>query len=254
MNDPIDLPPEADSSIAKKWNKLLRRAGLFSYIPFVEIVFVAGSMAMGNAGEDSDFDLIIGTTTGRIFTARAFCIFLFSSLGWRRKRGIEGKDARDMFCFSHFVTQEKYCLSGPYNGYWRKLYQSLVPIYGDSDLIQKFYDANSIWIDLNRHCEACLPADRSFATKQSISQRLPRSFQSLAMTEKRQARGIFENVLSGKLGNALERWLKNIQIKKIEKSLKTEKLYKPRIIFNDSELEFHPHTKRIEEVLNKKEF
>ena len=230
--------------INEKWSKLLRRSGLFAYIPFVEVVFVAGSMAMGNAGKDSDFDLIVGTKAGRIFTARAFCVFIFGLLGWRRKRGIEGGGARDMFCFSHFVTQEKYCLSGPYNGYWRKLYRSLVPICGDSDLIQKFYDANSIWIDFDRHCEES-------ATKQSISQKLPCSFQSLAMTEKRQAKSIFEKILSGKFGDVLEKWLKNIQIKKIEKSLKIEKQYKPRIVFNDSELEFHPHTKRIEEYIEK---
>ncbi|MHB9019422.1 MAG: nucleotidyltransferase domain-containing protein [Minisyncoccota bacterium] len=235
--------------MAEKWKKLLHRARLFSYVPFVEFVFVAGSMAMDKAREDSDFDVIVGARSGRIFTVRFFCIFLFGLFGWRRKKGASEEEAKDKFCFSHFVTQEKYLLSGPYNKYWQELYSSLVPIYGDKDLIQKFYDVNSTWIDFDHHYEACLRRQES-ATKRSIPRRLPRPFQSLAMTEKGQAKGIFEKILSGKLGDVIEKFLKKIQIKKIEKSLKTEAQYKPRIIFNDNELEFHPHTKRIEEFIN----
>lgn len=231
MNEFVDLPPEADSSIAKKWKKLLHRAKLFSYIPFVEVVFVAGSMAMGNAKEDSDFDLIVGVKTGRIFTARAFCILIFGLFGWRRKKGVEGKDARNKFCFSHFVTQERYSLSSPHNEYWRKLYNSLVPIYGDKDLIQKFYDANAGWTGPVRN----RPPQRFFGP------RLCADAVSNGMNW----------LLSGRFGDVLEKLLKKIQIRKIEKSLKTEKLYKPRIVFNDSELEFHPHTKRIEEFCSR---
>lgn len=216
--------------IELKWNKLLRRVVIFSYIPFVDIVFVAGSMAMGSANEDSDFDLIVAAKTGRIFTARAFCILIFSLFGWRRKKGVEGKDAKNKFCFSHFVTPERYSLSGPHNEYWRRLYNSLVTIYGDKDLIQKFYDANAGWMNTGRMYQS----DKRHAYKEKGSVSI-----------------FFEKLLSGKFGDFLESQLKNIQIKKIEKSLKTEKLYKPRIIFNDSELEFHPHTKRIEEFCSR---
>lgn len=223
MNNFVDL----------KWNKLLRRARLFNFIPFIEIIFVAGSMAMGSASEDSDFDFIIGVKTGRIFTARFFCFFFFGILGWRRKRGAEGKDVKDKFCFNHFVASEKYTLSAPYDRYCQKLFASLVPIYGDEEKIQKFYDANESWTGPVRNS---LP-------KRSFEPRLRAGVVSNGM----------EWLLSGKLGNFLEKWLKKIQIKKIEKSLKTENLHKPRIIFNDSELEFHSRPKRKEEYTNKLE-
>ncbi len=216
-----------------KWNKLLSRAGLFSFVPFVEIVFVAGSMAMETAGENSDFDVIVGVKTGRIFTARAFCIFMFGVFGWRKRRSETGTRAKDKFCFSHFVTPEKYGLSGPYNIYWEKLYSSLVPVYGEKEKIQKFYDANGIWMK-----------NKKIYTKDVRHLYLKPGYIKIFL----------EKILGGKLGNILEVWLKNIQVEKIEKSLKTEKQYKPRIIFNNQELEFHPDTRRIEEMLNRKEF
>lgn len=240
--------------IALKWNKLLRRSKIFILVPFVEIVFAAGSMAMGSANKDSDFDVIVGVKTGRIFTARFFCFLFFGILGWRRKKySRHSHYIRNKFCFSHFVAPEKYRLSEPHNKYWKKLYLSIIPIYGNSGQIQKFYDANADWVGSVRHCEC----DRSPACRQAgiyPFKRLPHSFQSLAMTEKRQAESVFEKMLSGKFGNVLEKWLKLIQIKKIEKSPNTVKQYKPRVVFNDSELEFHPDTRRIEEMLNKKEF
>ena len=222
-----------DNFIDLKWGKLLRRAELFVLIPFVEIVFVAGSMAMGNVKENSDFDLIIGVRSGRIFTVRAFCFFMFGILGWRRKRGASGKDTKDKFCFSHFVTPERYSLSGPYNEYWQRLYGSLVPIYGDDKLIQRFYDANALWMKEGKLYGKDI---RHLYSKSGYSK-------------------IFlEKILDGKLGDLLEELLKDVQIKKIEGSLRTEKQYKPRIIFNDRELEFHPDTRRIEDMLDRKEF
>jgi len=213
-----------------KWNKLLRRAGLFLFVPFVDIVFVAGSMAMETAKENSDFDVLVGARSGRIFTARAFCILFFGLLGWRKKRTDNGDAAKDKFCFSHFVTPDKYSLSGPHNQYWDELYSSLVPIYGDIKDIERFYVANSTWMKEERKYQKDI---RHLYSKPGF------------------IKIFLEKILSGKPGDLFEKWVKNIQIKKIQKSLETEKQYKPRIIFNDLELEFHPDTKRIEEYIKK---
>ena len=232
----------------------MRRARLFAFIPFVEIVFVAGSMAMGSASEDSDFDFIIGVKTGRIFTARFFCWLFFGIFGWRRKKGADGRESKDKFCFSHFVAPERYCLSEPHNEYWKKLYLSLIPVYGNPGQIQKFYDANADWVGRRRHSALAAPCAASSEPRQEREPRLRRDAESrikdwipaCAGMTKNPIKKIKEKILSGKFGDLLEAALKNIQIKKIEKSLKTIKQYKPRIIFNDSELEFHPDTKRIE--------
>ncbi len=212
-----------------KWNKLLSRVWVFNFIPFVELVFVAGSMAMGTISEGSDFDVIVGVKKGRIFMARFCCVLFFGLLGWRRGKNTNDLEVKNKFCFSHFITSEKYCLSGPYNSYWKKLYSSLVPVYGNIESIQRFYDDNAEWMGEKR----IYKTDKKHLYKKI-------GF----------LKGILEKLLSGKIGNFLEKRFKNIQIKKIEKSLKIENLYKPRITYNDKELEFHPDTGRIEEMLN----
>ncbi len=218
-----------------KWKKLLSRVWLFDFVPFVDFVLVAGSMAMGNPKEDSDFDVIVGARNGRIFSARFYCHIFFGLFGWRRKKDTDSKASKDKFCFSHFVTPERYGLSDPHNEYWKKLYLSLVPVYGDAADIQKFYDANAGWI-----------GERRIYKNDSWNR-----YEKTGLLK-----NLKEKALSGSLGNLLEKWLKKIQISRIEESLIRQladgKQYKPRIIFNDGELEFHPDTKRIEEMLNKK--
>jgi hypothetical protein len=146
-------------------------------------------------------------------------------LGWRRKGGSSGEDSKDKFCFNHFITSETYKLNGPHTESWRELYASIVPIYGDKDLIQKFYDANADWIHERR-------------VYKNIEKNKYKKAGAIKIFE--------EKALSGKMGDFLEVILKKIQIKKIEKSLKIEKLYKPRIIYTDSELEFHPNRKKFD--------
>ncbi len=226
----------------KKWQKFLSRVWLFRFIPFVDFVFASGSLATGNPNplhnlrrevssdgaaqvmcgmnENSDFDVIIGVRQGRIFTARMGCFLVFTPLGlWAR----HPRKANDRFCFNHFVTPNAYRLSPPYNEYWEKLYASLVPVYGEPEIIQKFYDANADWVG----------PIRNNPPKWSFGPRLRAGVVSNGM----------EWFLSGKFGDWLEKILKVLQIKRIESGLKNFN-QEPRVIFNDNELEFHPDTGR----------
>lgn len=220
----------------KKWQKFLSRVWLFKFIPFVDFVLASGSLTTGNMNENSDFDVIVGVRQGRIFTARAFCILSYGMLDWRKKgrtastenlpAGRQVYAKADKFCFNHFVTPAAYRLSDPHNDYWKKLYSSLVPVYGNPDAVQKFFEANEDWAGF----------------KKVDSQ------DSRYLYKKRGWVAQFrEWILPGALGSWLERKLKATQIQRIEKSLKIVSGYKPRIIYNDNELEFHPHTKRIED-------
>ncbi|MDD5547396.1 MAG: hypothetical protein PHN74_00635 [Candidatus Pacebacteria bacterium] len=211
----------------EKWGKFLRRIWPFRFIPFVDFVLVAGSLATGNVKESSDFDVIIGVRQGRIFSARLFCYFVFGILGWRK--GKKDKIGKDKFCFNHFVAPKAFRLSPPYNEYWANLYLSLIPVYGDKKLIQNFFDENIDWLGKRRSL-----AD-DFVNIQH---------------HKNIFKLFFQTVLSGFVGNWLEKKFKNIQIKRIEEAMNSETGYKPRIIYNDNELEFHPDTRRIEEMLN----
>ncbi len=234
---------QQDVLFDKKWLRFLKLAPFFRHLPFIDFVLGAGSMALGNVHQDSDFDVIVGAKSGRIFTARFFCVLMFGLLGRRRhaKRGYLPRSAgRQKFshreaasnkiCFNHFVTPRSYRLKPPHNIYWQELYQNLVPIYGQKEKIRDFFKANNwmgerIYSDDLRH-EFYEPSFAGF---------------------------ILEKILSGRFGDFIERILKQIQIKRIKKSPKDSLGFEPRMVFNDDELEFHPDTLRIKNLVQKSE-
>lgn len=211
----------------KKWKRFLKMSWPFAYLPFVDFALGAGSMALGNVHKDSDFDAIVGCRNGRIFTARFFSVLIFGLFGWRRHKLIHNEEASDKICFNHFITEKSFRLSPPYNIYWQELYKNLAPIFGDPAVIEKFYKANN-WVG------AAYSADSRHIFKKANSGKI-----------------FWETILSGRLGDYLEQALKAVQIRRIEKNLKKETGgFQPRVRYGDDELEFHPDTKRIFELVN----
>ena len=211
-----------------KWRKFLGRIWPFRFIPFIDFVFASGSLATGNIREESDFDVIVGAKQGRIFTVRFICFVIFNILGsWAR----HPDKSKNRLCFNHFITPNEYALKPPHNTYWQELYEKLVPVYGDSVLIQRFYRANQSWMK-----------------KPKLYEKDPRHHIGKNIISK-----LSEEILSGWFGDWLEKQLKNIQIQKINKWANAQNKYKPRIIINDNELEFHPNTKRTEEYAPEKQ-
>ncbi len=223
----------------KKWQKFLSRIWPFRFIPFIDFVLASGSLATGNMNENSDFDVIVGVRQGRIFTARFLCWLFFGLLGWRAKHSVKLQrpadiqyftllnvrySSSDKLCFNHFITPNAYRLSPPYNKYWKKLYKNLAPVYGDPEIIQKFFDANSDWAG---------PV-RNSPPNGSLGPRLRAGVVSNGM----------EWLLSGTFGDWLEKILKSIQIWKIRNSRNSGIEHKPRIVVSDDELQFHPNTER----------
>lgn len=209
----------------KKWIRFLRRTWLFRWIPFVEFSLAAGSMATGKVSPGSDFDVIVGARSGRIFTARFFSVIAFGFFGWRRTKLDHKESATDKVCLNHFVTEKSYRLAPPHNSYWKDLYANLVPVFGDTGKIREFFDANKDWLD-----EARLYGDDLRHAHRADSR----------------AKKFWERLLGGRFGEWVEKNLRAIQIARIERGLGTDSGYKPRIIYTDDELEFHPDTSRIE--------
>jgi len=223
---------QQDVLFDKKWLRFLKTARFFRHLPFIDFVLGAGSMALGNVHQDSDFDVIVGVKSGRIFMARFFCILMFGFLGKRRQKLSHKEAASDKICFNHFITPKSYRLAPPYNIYWQELYKNLVPIYGSKEKIRDFFRANN-WMGL--------PAQ---AGERIYNDDLRQEFYEPSSIGK-----FLEKILSGRLGNFKERILKQIQIKRIKKSLKDGLGFEPRLIFNDDELEFHPDTLRINRLI-----
>ncbi|MDE2001021.1 MAG: hypothetical protein KGI60_00455 [Patescibacteria group bacterium] len=212
-----------DELYRKKWRKFQQRAWLFRFIPFVDFVFAAGSLATGNVHEASDFDVIVGARQGRIFTVRFFCFLVFKPLGlWAR----HPDHSKDRICFNHFVTPYGYRLRPPHNAYWQNLYASLIPVYGNPRIMQRFWRANRGWMKGPKLYEPM--SDKPLGRKSWIAK-------------------LGEAMLAGRFGTWVELKLKNLQLETIASDRNHQEEYKPRIIISDDELEFHPHTKRIEE-------
>ena len=210
-----------NSEIRKiKLERLEKLRPLFSLLPFVNFVLVAGSLAFGNPKETSDFDVILGCEKGRIWTARAFAIFILGFHKVRRTSKQKGVEASDKICLNHFVTKNSYRLREPHNEYWRKLYQNIIPFAGDKKEIEKFFIANENWSGKEK---------TDFYVRPIISAR----------------KNFLEFVLAGLLGDWLEKVLRFIQIKKIRTN-PPDPAHKPRIVVSDEELEFHPNTLRID--------
>src|SRR3989344_5349480 len=201
----------------RKWEKFLKRVRPFRFVPFVEFVLAAGSLATGRVHESSDFDVIVGTRQGRIFTTRFFAVIIFKIFGYHR-RGIDHKgDAADKICLNHFVTERKYRLDPPHAGSWMELYQSLVPVMGNEENIKRFFEAND-WIAPKR----IYRRDERYMGRGDSS-----------------IKRFLEWILGGKIGDQLER-LKFVQIHEIKKGLKRALEHRGRISWSDDELEFHP--------------
>ena len=106
--------------------RLLRRSWPFRFAPGLKEVWLAGSMALGNAGENSDFDVIVVTQPGRLWTCRFFTLLIFTLLGWRR----DLKNTRNGFCFNHFVAGRLRPFGD--DEYSKKLWNNLRLIYRKS--------------------------------------------------------------------------------------------------------------------------
>ena len=203
---------------SRKWRKFLRRVKPFRFVPFVEFVLAAGSLATGRLNEGSDFDVMVGVRQRRIFTARFFSIATFEMFGYRR-RGMDHKgNVSDKICLNHFVTDKKYRLDPPHVGSWMELYQSLVPIMGDEEEIKQFFEAND-WMEPKR-----------------IYKRDPRYMGEGNSSIKK----FLEWILGGRLGYLLEAFLKQLQISRIESGLEGVLSSDGRVLYGDDELEFHP--------------
>ncbi|MDP2703896.1 MAG: hypothetical protein Q8P01_01605 [bacterium] len=230
----------------KKWNKLLKWHWLFNWLPFVDFALVAGSMAMGEETENSDFDIILGCEKKRIFTARICTIALFSLVRKRRK-STDGKEtSKDKFCFSHFVTPDSYTLRPPYNAYWQKLYQSLVPIYGKEEKVKKFFAANAWAQDVLRSDVPSIAASQSPA-EGGEDIRPPQCDNRWLPKKPNVFRWTWEMFFKTPFGNLVENILKKYQLNRISKKKPVGK--NPRVYADDTELELHPDTTRIEKYI-----
>ncbi len=207
---------------AQKWRQMLRRAQWFQTVPFVRMMSASGSLAMSSSSAQSDWDMFVVVKSGRIYTARAGLLVVAWLLG--RLRTKEMRSAPDRFCFNHIITTDGLSLRH------RSLYTAHaiawhIPFYDPWGYAVRFRQAND-WV---KHY-VTHSMDQSF-----VHRSVPRS-RVLGVI-----RWLGEFVLSSPFGALVEyvvrRWMQD----RIETNPETH-TRSGRIVANDRELEFHPHS------------
>ncbi|MCK5084207.1 MAG: hypothetical protein KAQ64_00950 [Candidatus Pacebacteria bacterium] len=230
----------------QKWKKIKKIFWIMQVTPFMKMVLVSGSLALGNSKKESDIDIIITAKKGRIWTVRTIVTFLTSILGVRRYKN----KTKNKICLNHYITDKS--LKIPFESlYNAQSYLHLINVYDneeDKKLFRKFQEENK-WIGeyVQNYEYSKLGSSRSIKRSRILG------FIS----------GFFEFVLSGnlveaelstggsaslvcrkinlfkKFGNYFEKKLSQIQSERIKK----DKLYEKsggRITISNNQLEFHP--------------
>lgn len=218
-----DLRIEREKIAAAKWKKFLKLGRWLQAVPYLRGMLASGSMALGNTDRESDFDVLVIAASGRLYTCRVLLSLAASILGARRTKF--DKTAPDKFCFNHYITDSSLAIrhESLYNA---QTYIHLKPVLIGEELFEELY-ASNLW--LNRYVYNFRPANHF--VRRSIKPGIVLG--SLAV--------LGEFLLNNKLGDLLESSLKKYQHRKISSNPVT---YEKggRIVFNDSELEFHPHS------------
>ncbi len=203
----------------KLWKRVDMYCDVLHMIPFLRMVGVCNNLAFSCVDEDSDIDLFIVASRGRLFFVRTFATILFHLLGVRR----HGKKVAGRFCLSFFVDDSALGLS---------------PLSIDDDLYLAFWISSMVvliddgvseeFFDSNRWAHRYFDTGLRFGTTHPVKSNL---FLDLI-------RGVLSSIFSGGFGNSLEGLLSRWQIKRANK--KQSRLSDASgIVVNEHVLKFH---------------
>jgi hypothetical protein len=127
----IDFRLKVNAAAQKFWPKALSMSGLISRFPFVEGIFITGSLAKNCMDEDGDIDYLIITRPGRLWVCRALLtaykkIFLLNS--------------RKYFCVNYYVSTDALVVPDE-NIFTATEITSAVPTY-DASTCNRFRESN----------------------------------------------------------------------------------------------------------------
>ncbi len=246
-NEHIYLIRKQNNNLAeRKFYKAIRLIKLYRFIPFVKMVAVCNSLAHSNARETSDIDFFVITKKNNIWLARFFSILFVYILGQRPS----DKDRSDTFCLSFFIDEEslniqKIMLSDKdiYSPFW---IQTLLPIYNQDNLYERFLKSNQWYLDY-----------MSNAYANDFTKEVKDNFFTKILSK------IFGFLVSPPFLNKwTDHFYRLIQVKIIDKNLKSLVNLDTRVIINDEMLKFHDNDRRdyfyrrwkerINNILNKK--
>ncbi len=216
----------------KKWRRLREIIKLLSFIPYVRMIGVTGSMSFSHPRKESDLDVLIITARNRIWLTRFLVTLVTHLLGVRRHQ----QKTRSRICLNHYVSEERLKVAGK-SLYTALEYLKMVPVFG-KETYNKFIKENKWLADFLANPRT-FQIQNKWLLKESKFQKISQKF--------------FEICFDNPVGDLVEKFLGKAQ----EKRIKRDSLYrKPggRVRVSRFQLEFHPDSpeKGILEEFNKK--
>lgn len=191
--------------LKKRIRRLVGFGYLLQLVPFAKAVVLTGSMAFGAAKPSSDIDLLIVVSPKRLYSVRFFTTIWNAFTGYRRKP-FEGNVA-GKFCINHFMTTENFDIL-PQTEANARAHRFMVRIW-DRDGIHERLMRENFW--MRKYQLSPTSADQLKYIQSHFSIGKPIFFAI--------CRRIWEWILSGKLGDLVEKKLAKWQKNKITSGL-----------------------------------
>lgn len=180
-------------------------ARLLRLVPFVRLIALNGSLVRGRENENSDIDFLIIAKAGRLYTARFFSIVVIALTTWRRSD--QDANPAGKICLNCFLNSIDPDISPKNPKSRRKVAESnkhLVTLVDRGGYEQKFLSRNK-WMD------------RFAVDGEDYSNKLRKK---LVPRGPSKPINLFEPILSGCIGDFIERKLMNYQIKRIKRGVR----------------------------------
>lgn len=209
-----------------KWRKLKKLARWLAFVPFLRMAAVTGSLTAYNTRSESDFDLLIVAKTGRLWLARSFVTTLTALLGVRR----HGHLTKDRICLNCYLTEDSLEIkpqAKPRDFHSAQEYGRLTLLFEtEAGIYQNFLISNA-WLEeyLNSYPWPNQKTDKEIPINKIANR----------------CRRLAEKLLSGKIGERLEKKLGAWQTSRINQKSETQPA--DQIFVSQNCLMFHPQSK-----------
>lgn len=128
----------------KKLDIARKASRILSLIPTIKMVAVTGSLAMGNATDEGDIDLLIITQKGSLWTTRLVSYLIVWLFGLKVRKP-DGEDKKDKLCLNMWMDEDDTAWEEPRNLYTAHEIAQTLPLVDKDNTYQKFLWENR-WI------------------------------------------------------------------------------------------------------------
>jgi len=206
----------------KLWEFVKKKTRILKFFPFIEAIFVSGSLSINNAHKFSDVDLFVITFPGRLYFARAFLNF-FLKISFLK---VSNKNTQYKICPNLYFTSDK--MTFPFPSIFSAFhFFHATPIIDFSNISKKFKEQNN-WLKnyFQFWGKKFEPPFKVVKAKPKITL-------------------LCERIFAGKIGDFFEKFFKKIQKKIYLKNYSNKKI-PGRVILKDWMVEDHPSLKEKE--------